>query len=88
VTSAPASTRLGMKYHEHHRGMRAPLTRVDVPTAVAVFPKDLARPPRNWAERGYRVTRYTVMPRGGHFAAYEEPALLGDDITAFFRDLR
>lgn len=75
-------------YHEFHRGFYPPLTRVQVPTAVAVFPKDLARPPRSWAERGYRVARYTVMPRGGHFAAYEEPALLGDDITAFFARLR
>ena len=64
------------------------LTKVTVPTAVAVFPKDLSRPPRSWAERSYHVTRYTTMPRGGHFAAYEEPALLADDLTEFFRPLR
>lgn len=62
--------------------------RVDVPTAVAVFPGDLSRPPREWAERRYAVARYTVMPRGGHFAAWEEPDLLAEDIAAFFAGLR
>jgi pimeloyl-ACP methyl ester carboxylesterase len=47
-----------------------------------------ARPPRSWAERTYKLTRYTAMPRGGHFAAHEEPELLGNDLTAFFRTLR
>lgn len=59
-----------------------------MPTAVAVFPKDLSQPPRGWAERSYHLTRYTVMPRSGHFAAHEEPALLAADLTEFFRPLR
>ena len=71
-------------YHEY----RPSWQRVEVPTAIAVFPHDLTRPPRDWVERTYRLTRYTPMPRGGHFAAHEEPGLLADDITAFFRDLR
>lgn len=62
--------------------------RVEVPTAVALFPADLAHPPRSWAERTYTVTRYTQMPRGGHFAPHEEPALLAADITEFLRPLR
>jgi pimeloyl-ACP methyl ester carboxylesterase len=62
--------------------------RVEVPTGIAVFPHDLNRPPRSWVARGYHLTRYTRMPRGGHFAAHEEPALLADDITAFFREHR
>jgi pimeloyl-ACP methyl ester carboxylesterase len=64
------------------------VTRVEVPTAVAVFPKDLAQPPRSWAERTYQVTRYTEMPRGGHFAPHEAPDLLAADLTRFFRPLR
>jgi pimeloyl-ACP methyl ester carboxylesterase len=59
-----------------------------VPTAVALFPKDLSHPPREWAERTYNVQQWTVMPRGGHFAAQEEPDLLAEDIRAFFRTLR
>jgi pimeloyl-ACP methyl ester carboxylesterase len=61
---------------------------VTVPTALAVFPHDLTQPPREWAERVYPVERYTVMPRGGHFAAFEEPDLLAADIADFFQDLR
>jgi len=75
-------------YYETGRGSTVALTRVDAPTAVAVFPADLAQPPRSWAERSYNVTRYTRMPRGGHFAAREQPELLAHDITAFFADLR
>jgi pimeloyl-ACP methyl ester carboxylesterase len=60
--------------------------RVTVPTALAVFPHDLTQPPREWAERRYPITRYTTMPRGGHFAAFEEPELLAADIAAFFGD--
>ncbi|MBA9050349.1 epoxide hydrolase family protein [Streptomyces griseofuscus] len=76
-------------YYEYAHHLTRPVRRVDVPTALALFPADLARPPRSWAERTYpHLTRYTRMPRGGHFAAHEEPVLLADDITAFFRDLR
>ncbi|MFF0968965.1 alpha/beta fold hydrolase [Streptomyces sp. NPDC003703] len=75
-------------YYEYARHLTRRVRRVDVPTALALFPVDLSLPPRSWAERTYRLTRYTRMPRGGHFAAHEEPALLADDITAFLRDLR
>ena len=75
-------------YWQYGRGTAGPLERVAVPTAVAMFPADLSHPPRSWVERTYNVTRFTRMPRGGHFAAHEEPALLADDLTAFFRPLR
>jgi pimeloyl-ACP methyl ester carboxylesterase len=55
---------------------------------VALFPRDLARPPREWGERAYRITRWTEMPRGGHFPAHEEPALLASELREFFRPLR
>jgi pimeloyl-ACP methyl ester carboxylesterase len=61
---------------------------VQVPCAFAHFPKDISSPPRQWVERGYNIQRWTEMPRGGHFAAAEEPKLLADDIRAFFRGLR
>ena len=63
---------------------------VGVPTAVAVFAHEFVpegEPPREWAERLYNVRRWTPMPRGGHFAAAEEPELLARDIVAFFADL-
>lgn len=63
--------------------------RVEVPTAAALFPKEmLAWPPRSYVERIYNITRWTEMPRGGHFAAMEEPVLLVDDIRGFARELR
>ena len=60
----------------------------DVPAAFALFPKDLSTPPREWAERFFNVQRWTTMPRGGHFAAIEQPDLLVNDIREFFRSLR
>ena len=60
----------------------------DVPAAFALFPKDLTTPPRAWAERFFNVQRWTEMPRGGHFAALEEPDLLAADLREFFRPLR
>lgn len=59
--------------------------KVDVPTAVALFPAEfIPYPPREVAERTYAITRWTPMPAGGHFAALEEPVALSDDIRAFF----
>jgi pimeloyl-ACP methyl ester carboxylesterase len=75
-------------YYEHGRQLRPTLDQVSVPTAIALFPADLSQPPRSWAERIYNVTRYTTLPRGGHFAAHEEPELLARDLTEFFGPLR
>jgi microsomal epoxide hydrolase len=77
-------------YYENMR-MSPPLKseqHIEVPAGVAIFPKDLLLTPREWAERSLRVQRWTQMPRGGHFAALEEPELLVEDIRAFFRPLR
>jgi microsomal epoxide hydrolase len=62
--------------------------RIEVPTAAAIFPKETVKAPRPWAEAAWNIRRWTVMPRGGHFAALEVPDLLVDDVRAFFRDLR
>jgi len=62
-------------------------TPVETPTGIAIFPGELSRPPRAWAERAYNVARWTVMPRGGHFAAFEQPELFVSDVRAFFREL-
>jgi microsomal epoxide hydrolase len=62
--------------------------RVEVPTGCALFPKELlAWPPRSYAERIYNITQWTQMPRGGHFAAMEQPDLLIEDIRKFVRGL-
>ena len=59
-----------------------------VPAAFALFPKDISRPPREWAERFFNVQRWIEMQRGGHFAAMEEPELLAQDIRTWFRAFR
>ena len=62
--------------------------RISVPAAVASFPAEIVRPPRAWSERQLSdLRRYTEMPRGGHFAAFEEPELLADDVVAFLDGL-
>jgi pimeloyl-ACP methyl ester carboxylesterase len=67
-----------------------PRDRVRVPTAMAVFANEFVpegQVPRSWYERLYQVERWTVFPRGGHFAAMEEPGLLAADIGEFFGGL-
>lgn len=62
--------------------------RVEVPTGCAVFPEELLEwPPRSYVERMYNVQQWTEMPRGGHFAAMEEPELFIEDIRSFARTL-
>jgi hypothetical protein len=60
------------------------------PLGYALFPKEINVPPRAWVERsaGSQLIHFTEMPRGGHFAALEQPQLLADDVRAFFRKLR
>jgi microsomal epoxide hydrolase len=62
---------------------------ISVPTGYAQFPREILKPPRAAAERVFTdIRRWSVMPRGGHFAALEQPKLLADEVTAFFRELR
>jgi microsomal epoxide hydrolase len=62
---------------------------VDVPAGYVEFPKEILRPPRSVAERMYTdIRRWTVMGKGGHFAALEQPESLAEEIRAFFRPLR
>jgi pimeloyl-ACP methyl ester carboxylesterase len=59
--------------------------RVEVPTGIARYPREVIRFPRSWVERRYNVTHWVDMPRGGHFAAMEQPDLFADDVRTFFR---
>src|SRR6201995_103984 len=62
--------------------------RVELPTGVAAFPKEILRTPRRWCETAYNITHWTTMPRGGHFAAFEQPDLFVDDVQVFFATVR
>ena len=62
---------------------------VSIPVAVSAFPDDLYQPPRSWAERAYpNLIFYNKQDKGGHFAAWEQPKRLSDDIRVAFRSLR
>jgi pimeloyl-ACP methyl ester carboxylesterase len=67
--------------------LKEKLGSAETPAGFAMSPKDLI-PPREWAERFFNVQRWSELPRGGHFAAHEEPELLAHDIREFFRPLR
>jgi epoxide hydrolase len=87
TNSITSSTRLYLESQRAHR-FGPPDSYVDAPTACAVFPKELTRLPRPWAEESFNITQWTEMPKGGHFAAMEEPELLVEDIRKHFRGLR
>ncbi len=77
-------------YVRQHEGWPLPGPRqVTVPTGYCSFPRDILHPPRVVAEQAFgNIQRWTVQPRGGHFAALEEPQALAEDIRAFYRPLR
>ena len=62
---------------------------ITVPTGYAQFPREILKPPRSAIERVHtNIRRWSVMEKGGHFAALEQPDLLAHDVRAFFRELR
>lgn len=62
-------------------------TRITVPTACALFPAEPLLAPRSWVERVYNLVRWSPMPSGGHFAAFEQPVLFVEDVRSFFESL-
>jgi pimeloyl-ACP methyl ester carboxylesterase len=62
---------------------------ISVPAAVSVFPEEIYQAPRSWTERAYRnLLHFNEMPKGGHFAAWEQPQLLSEELRISFRSLR
>ena len=63
--------------------------KIEIPTAAAIFPAEMSEwPPRSYVDRIFNITQWTEMPRGGHFAAMEEPELLVKDIVKFAKTIR
>jgi len=82
--AAASSARL---YWESFRGFNQ--TGVEVPTGISLFPKELFRPPRHWAEAAYtNIVYWNKVERGGHFAAFEQPELFVRELRSCFRQLR
>jgi pimeloyl-ACP methyl ester carboxylesterase len=62
---------------------------VAIPVAVSVFPDEIYAAPKSWAEKAYpNLIHYNRLPRGGHFAAWEQPQLFSQELRASFRSLR
>ena len=83
-----SSTRLYYETFSTGRRGSAMPGRIEVPTGVARFPREIYRPPRAWVEAAYHLTHWTEFPRGGHFAAMEQPQALIEDIRTFFATVR
>jgi pimeloyl-ACP methyl ester carboxylesterase len=62
---------------------------VKIPVAVSAFPDELFQAPRSWAEQAYaKLIHYNKLPKGGHFAAWEQPKFLTEELRAGFKSLR
>jgi len=86
TASAASSARL---YWESFGPERRTIHKVTVPTGVAVFPREIVTPVRRWMEGNFtNIRHWNEMPKGGHFAAFEQPELFVGDVRAFFRTLR
>ena len=81
-----SSTRI--YYENRNTPAEKPIEYIDVPTGAAIFPAEIYLAPRAWAEAAYDLRHWTLMPRGGHFAALEQPELYLNDLREFFRTLR
>ena len=78
----------GRLYWENKLGFFS-IKGVSIPVAVSAFPDELYQTPRSWAERAYpKLIHYNKLDKGGHFAAWEQPKLLSEEVRAGFRSLR
>jgi pimeloyl-ACP methyl ester carboxylesterase len=77
-------------YYETMRDLKrgSGTKKVEIPTAVCIFPRDMIHAPREFAERIFNLQQWTQMPAGGHFAAMEQPQLLASDIIQFAGKIR
>lgn len=81
-----SSTRI---YYENSKSpVEKPISYIDVPTGAAIFPAEIFVTPRSWAEAAYDLRHWTIMDKGGHFAALEQPDLYLNDLRVFYRLLR
>jgi pimeloyl-ACP methyl ester carboxylesterase len=85
TNTAVSSARL---YWESTLAFFAP-KKIAIPVAVSAFPDEIYTAPRSWTERAYpRLIYYNRLDKGGHFAAWEQPAIFAEEIRAGFRTLR
>jgi pimeloyl-ACP methyl ester carboxylesterase len=73
----------------NHRRRRAITTGVKIPVAASAFPDEIYQAPKSWSERAYpKLIHYNRLPKGGHFAAWEQPQIFAEELRASFRTPR
>jgi pimeloyl-ACP methyl ester carboxylesterase len=89
TNTAISSVRLYWDDAHHPTGGFFDVRGVKIPVAVSAFPEELYTVPRSWAEKAYpKLIHYNKMPKGGHFAAWEQPELFVQEMRASFKTLR
>src|SRR6185437_16153573 len=85
TNTAVSSARLYWEY----KGGFFDVRNVTIPVAVSAFPDEIYQAPRSWTEKAYpKLIHYNRLPKGGHFAAWEQPQLFVEEVRAGFRSLR
>jgi pimeloyl-ACP methyl ester carboxylesterase len=85
TNTAVSSARL---YWENKLAFFAPKN-VQIPVAVSVYPEEIYAAPRSWVEKAFpKLIYFNKLPKGGHFAAWEQPAFFVSDVSAAFKSLR
>jgi pimeloyl-ACP methyl ester carboxylesterase len=85
TNTAVSSARLYWEY----KGGFFDVRNVSIPVAVSVFPDEIYAAPKSWAEKAYpKLIYYNRLPKGGHFAAWEQPQLFTEELRAAFKTLR
>jgi pimeloyl-ACP methyl ester carboxylesterase len=89
TNTAISSARLYWDNAHHPTGGFFDPRGIKIPVAVSAFPDELYQAPRSWAEKAYpKLIHYNKMPKGGHFAAWEQPQLFVSEMRAGFKSLR
>lgn len=76
-----------MMYYENSHTL-PPISKIDVPTGIALFAKDILLPPKTWVEENLNLIQWSEFSKEGHFTAMEEPELFSNDIRKFYRAFR
>lgn len=85
----PAAATSAARLYWEAAAEESPPARLNIPVGCSIFPKDIVRAPRSWAERSFsNIIYWNELDRGGHFAAWEQPELFVQEVRACFRSLR
>ena len=84
------SNSIGTSNHLYYKNTHSlpKIGKIIVPTGMALFSKDVLKPPKKWVESNLNAFRWTKIPEGGHFTAMEVPDLFADDVIKFYHSFR